>query len=380
MDKRNAKLQQLLQMLKLRWQAGELPRRCTIEKEGRTEEYLPDAARPGVFVSGRGTELVLEDVAEALEKQLQNIKHAVVSFFERGTVVRLQVLPGDVKLSFNTQDAPVEHRQPQYGTRQQFIRVEEARELLQALGLVTAEGDVRADRRRKFYQVDRFVELIDEMVESWDAERPLTVLDCGCGKSYLSFVLNYWLKERRRIPCRIVGIDDNPQVVKSSREIQKQLGYANMEFVASPILDYRPTGPVDMVLSLHACDTATDQALALGIYLGSKYIVAVPCCQAELRQRLDFGHWQSLARHNIFRNKLSDTITDGLRAAALEARGYRVSVTEYVSPLDTPKNIMLRATSTKNRGKQESYKDLQQHVRGVLPLEEYLDILAQRQP
>ncbi len=127
-----------------------------------------------------------------------------------------------------------------------------------------------------------------------------------------------------------------------------------------------------MVLSLHACDTATDEALALGIHLGVKYIIAVPCCQAALRERLDYSPWQEVVRHSIFRNRLSDVLTDGLRVAALEARGYRVSVVEYVSPLDTPKNIMLRAVKVKEKGEEEAYRRLLGLVRGLPPLEQYL--------
>lgn len=248
-------------------------------------------------------------------------------------------------------------------------------ELLQALGIASPEGKVRADRRRKYYQVDRFVELVDQILEEWDEPRPLTILDCGCGKSYLAFVLNYWLMEKRRFSCRIIGIDSNEEVIASSIGIQRRLNYRNMEFHKSSILEYKPAGPVDMILSLHACDTATDEALALGIFLNCKYIISVPCCQAALRQRIDYTPWQAIARHSIFRNRLADVLTDGLRTAALEARGYKVSVAEYVSPLDTPKNIMLRAVKTKDTADDTAYRQLQELVEGRLPLESFLQSL-----
>ena len=212
------------------------------------------------------------------------------------------------------------------------------------------------------------------MLEQWAGERPLTILDCGCGKSYLAFD---WLTEKRRIPCRVIGIDADEQVIASSRAIQRRLNYRNMEFFRGSILEYRPQGPVDMVLSLHACDTATDEALALGIHLGCKYIIAVPCCQAALRNRLDYSPWQAIAKHSIFRNRLADVLTDGLRVTALEARGYKVSVVEYVSPLDTPKNIMLRGVLTKKTGDGAPYQELKGRVEGVLPLEDCLQTLLQ---
>lgn len=138
---------------------------------------------------------------------------------------------------------------------------------------------------------------------------------------------------------------------------------------------YKPVGPVDMVLSLHACDTATDEALAQGIHLKSKYIIAVPCCQAALRERLDYSPWEAVAKHSIFRNRLADVLTDGMRTIGLTARGYKVSVVEYVSPLATPKNIMLRAIRTGEPGNWEPYDALQGLVEGSLPLEDCLNLL-----
>jgi len=181
------------------------------------------------------------------------------------------------------------------------------------------------------------------MLDSWPRTEELVVVDCGCGKSYLSFALNYYLVQVLGKKCRIIGIDNSRQVIESSQSIQKKLNYRNMEFYQVEVGDYEPQRQVHMVLSLHACDTATDQAIALGIKNKSRYIIAVPCCQAALTDELDYGALAAVVKHNIFKRRLADLLTDGLRVAALEAHGYKVSVAEYVSPLDTPKNIMLRA-------------------------------------
>lgn len=375
MDKRGKKLEQTIQMVMLRLQDKELQR---VEVQANDKKIVLKAQADPEILAGEGQQVSLAELPGYLVKSMTGVGRGLIQFVERGTVVNLDVLAKDVKMSISTLETPGGHQQPiEYGTRQQFIKIDEAMELLQALEIASPEGKVRADRRRKYYQVDRFVELVDEMLEQWNKERPLTILDCGCGKSYLSFVLNFWLTEKRRIPCRVIGIDGNEGVIKASRRIQNQLGYRNMEFHVSSILDFRPSGPVDMVLSLHACDTATDEALALGIHVGSKYIISVPCCQASLRDRIDYAPWQAVARHSIFRNRLSDVLTDGLRAAALEARGYQISVVEYVSPLDTPKNIMLRAVA---RGKRDAggYLALQNLVEGTLPLEKFLDDLENR--
>lgn len=375
MDKRTEKLRQSLALMVLRLKDNQLLQRIEIETPRGGNELSVSAGCPGLLRTDGGKEVPLEALAGYLERELQGTEKAWVRFVERGALVTLKVRGQEVTLNFSTLDSPLHQLPAESGTRQHFIKVREALPLLQALDIASPEGKVRADRRRKYYQVDRFVELVDEMVAEWDGKRPLTILDCGCGKSYLAFVLNYWLTEKRRMACRIIGIDVGPGVIASSRSIQQRLNYANMEFHQGSILTYRPPGPVDMILSLHACDTATDEALALGIHLGCKYIVSMPCCQAALRERLDYSPWQAVAKHNIFRNRLSDVLTDGLRTAALEARGYRVSVVEYVSPLDTPKNIMLRGIKN-GPGDGASYRQLQNLVQGTLPLESFLKTLA----
>lgn len=375
MDKRAQKLRQSLQMVMLRLSDSEVLQRVEVETPKGVEVFKAEAATPNTLRSEGGRQLPLNELPRFLAEIMEGVEKGSIRFVERGTLLTLAVLAQDVKLSMSTLEAPV-HQQPvETGTRQQFIKVGEALELLQALEIASPEGKVRADRRRKYYQVDRFVELVDEVLEQWNDKRPLTILDCGCGKSYLSFVLNYWLTEKRRISCRVIGIDANESVISTSRAIQQRLNYRNMEFHKSSILEYKPSDPVDMILSLHACDTATDEALALGIYWGSKYIISVPCCQAALRERIDYSPWQAVVRHSIFRNRLSDVLTDGLRTAALEARGYKVSVVEYVSPLDTPKNIMLRAVKAGEVGDSAAYSELQNLVQGILPLESFLQTL-----
>lgn len=375
MDKREEKLRRSLQMVMLRLTDNEVLQRVEIETPKGDQFFATDPLDPQVLHSDQGTQLSLGELPGFLAGVMANAERGYIRFIERGTLVTVAVLANDVKLSLSTLTSPLHQRPAETGTRQQFIKVEEALELLQALGIASPKGKVRADRRRKFYQVDRFVELVDQVLQGWDSQQPLTILDCGCGKSYLAFVLNYWLMEKLRIPCRVIGIDTNEEVIATSRGIQQSLHYRNMEFHKSSILQYKPSGPVDMILSLHACDTATDEALALGIFLNCKYIISVPCCQAALRQRIQYSPWQAIAKHSIFRNRLSDVLTDGLRAAALEARGYKVSVVEYVSPLDTPKNIMLRAVKASDSADASEYRNLQNLVEGPLPLEIYLKSL-----
>jgi len=218
-----------------------------------------------------------------------------------------------------------------------------ARPLLEAIGIAGPGGRVRRDRKRKYNQIVHLVGLLGGMLERLPEDRELLVVDCGCGKSQLLFVLNYVLTEHLSRRAHLVGIDSEPKAVDAARSLQRGLGYRNMEFQVSTIRSWpRPDG-TDLVLSLHACDTATDEALALGIVSGAQAIVSVPCCQRELATQLKYPELDAVLRHATLRMRFGDWLTDGLRALILESYGYDVDVTEYVSPLDTPKNILIRA-------------------------------------
>jgi len=188
----------------------------------------------------------------------------------------------------------------------------------------------------------------------------LYIMDVGCGKSYLSFVLNYYLTEVKKIKCHFIGIDISPQVIETSREIQKELGYRNMEFHAMDVKDFKDDRKIDVVLSLHACDTATDMALAFGVYKEADFIVAVPCCHKEMLKTYSYKPFEGIMKHGILKARLADTLTDGLRGLMLEEHGYEVSIVEYISPLETPKNLMIRAyrTGTPNEASKENADQL----------------------
>ncbi len=286
--------------------------------------------------------------------------HTTVIKLERGKL-STRILPRSA--ADRSETAAVEP-----GTRQAFIEAQSAAPLLTRLGIMAADGSIPPQRRRKLFQVDRFVELVDSMIRDWPRDRVLRVLDCGSGKSYLSFVLNHYLTDVRRLRCHFTGIDAERTLVQSSAALARDLGYRNMDFVHSSIAAHQPEQRVDLVLSLHACDTATDEALALGVAAEAWAIVAVPCCQAALTEQLEFGPLAPMARHGVFRRQLAATITDGLRALGLERHGYRVSVDRYVSALHTPKNTMLRARKSGaiNARKADEYAEACRAV-GVRP-------------
>ncbi len=225
--------------------------------------------------------------------------------------------------------------------RDYMIKANEAPALLKAIGILSKDGKIRNNMIRKYNQIDHFVELVRPMLEEDDSD-VVTVLDCGCGKSYLSFVLNYFIHDVLHRRCHITGVDISPAVIEASRRTAESLGYNNMEFICADLRTYRADRP-SMVISLHACDTATDMAMGLAVRSGAKNIACVPCCHRELLDRLKFPGMEAITRHGVFAARFNDLFTDGLRTLKLESEGYRTSVVEYISPLDTPKNLLILA-------------------------------------
>jgi SAM-dependent methyltransferase len=214
-----------------------------------------------------------------------------------------------------------------------------------------------ADKQR---QVQHYVELLRPL-PIWSRSGPLRIVDAGCGKAYMSLAL-YLHARRQGLDVELVGVDSNPEVVERVRAIADELGYEGTRFEAATILDY--TGareePVDLLVSLHACDTATDEAIAAGVRLGAEAIVLAPCCQHECLVQINHalaergpGVWGPLVEHGILRARLADLVTDSLRSSALEALGYRAEAIEFVAAEHTTKNLMIRAVKRPNRRRAE---------------------------
>ena len=241
--------------------------------------------------------------------------------------------------------------------RQYLIRVDQAAALLREIGILTADGKLKNDMIRKYNQIDHYVELVAPMFEQDDSDE-IVLLDCACGKSYLSFVMNYYLHEVLHRRCRVIGVDIKEHVIDESRAMAKRLGYHNMSFQCADLRVYQPPKNVTAVISLHACDIATDLALATALRARAKYIACVPCCHKELLDQYTMPGLEPLTRHGVFKARFNDVLTDSMRALKLEAEGYKVSVVEYISPLDTPKNLLIRAVRTgrENRRAKSDYE------------------------
>ncbi|MGB9594639.1 MAG: class I SAM-dependent methyltransferase [Candidatus Poribacteria bacterium] len=248
-----------------------------------------------------------------------------------------------------------------------IIDPDEASDLLKAIEIINPDGSSKADMTRKFIQIDNFIKIILPLLNKSSQNKKIFILDCGSGKSYLSFVMNYFLREKIRRNCHFYCIDTNVELIEKCKEIQKNLNYNNMEFYVSAIKDFQPNGEIDIVCSLHACDTATDEAIAKAITLNAPFLLVVPCCQHEVTNQLADHPLKAITRHGVYKSKLADLLTDGMRTLILEAFGYKVSITEYVSPIYTPKNILIQAEKiqAKNNMALKQYLELKKMFGGI---------------
>ena len=211
------------------------------------------------------------------------------------------------------------------------------------LGVMTQNGNIVNAHYDKFRQINRFLEYIEDILPSLPTGRELRILDFGCGKSYLTFAIYYYLKVLKGYPVRITGLDLKEDVIRHCNELAVKYGYDKLEFLCGDIAYYDGCSQVDMVVTLHACDTATDYALAKAVGWGAKVILSVPCCQHELNKQIKNDLLSPVLHYGILKERMAALMTDGLRAQILEANGYRTQILEFIDMAHTPKNLLIRA-------------------------------------
>ena len=221
---------------------------------------------------------------------------------------------------------------------------------LQDLGVMTAEGKIVRTKFDKFRQINRFLEFIQDVLPKLPREREIRILDFGCGKSYLTFAMYYYLHELQGLDVRILGLDLKEAVIRACNQLSQRYGYEKLRFLEGNIADYTGADEVDMVVTLHACDTATDFALAKAVGWKAKVILSVPCCQHELNGQMENELLRPILQYGLIKERLAALVTDGLRAQYLEREGYDVQVLEFIDMEHTPKNILLRAVRTGRKG------------------------------
>jgi len=233
-----------------------------------------------------------------------------------------------------------------------ILRENEPCAFLIALGIMTADGVIKAKMYNKFIQINRYLELISKSIEKLPYGRAVKIVDFGCGKGYLTFALYHYLVNIKSLNAEITGVDLKSEVISECRATAQKIDFNKLMFVCGDIKDIEEPNEIDMVISLHACDTATDEAIIKAIDWKSKIIIAAPCCQHELFGQINNDLFEPVIKHGVLKDKLSAILTDSFRGLALEAVGYDVSILEFTPPEHTAKNVMIRAEYTGRKSKE----------------------------
>ena len=211
------------------------------------------------------------------------------------------------------------------------------------LGVMTEKGKIITSRYDKFRQINRFLEFIEDILPRLAKDREVTILDFGCDKSYLTFAMYYYLKELKGYDVNIIGLDLKTDVIEKCNGLARKYGYEKLHFYQGDIADYEGVSAVDMVVTLHACDTATDFALAKAVEWGAQVILSVPCCQHEVNKQIRNELLEPVLHYGILKERMSALITDAVRANLLESKGYETQILEFIDMEHTPKNLLIRA-------------------------------------
>lgn len=249
---------------------------------------------------------------------------------------------------------------------------------LSKLGVCSESGEIYDKKRSKFRQINRFVEILDDIYYSLPCEGTLRVCDLCCGKSYLTFAVYYYLTALKGRTVVMYGVDLKKDVIDFCKETAKELAFGGMQFECGNIFDFDPKEKIHLVISLHACDIATDIVLSNAVRLDAEVILSTPCCHHEMMKQLDCPELSFVSEYSMFRQKMCDALTDALRCKRLEAAGYRVTALELIDPEETPKNIMIRAVKGRvSEKKKEAALAEYQAAITFLKVDPYLNKLLQ---
>jgi len=281
------------------------------------------------------------------------------------------VVDGDVKITKTKAQKSAEVQSLEHNKMKQYLIPESfIVEPLIDLGIFTKDGKILKAKYDKYKQINRFLELVNDVIKG-NPSGKLNIIDFGCGKSSLTFILYYFLKEVCKYDISIVGLDLKQDVIDNCNLIAKKYKYDSLKFIAGDIKDYTPSGEVDMVICLHACDTATDYALYSAIKWGAKSILAVPCCQHEVNSQINTEKFSIFTKHGIVKERISALMTDAVRANLLELNDYEAQILEFVDFSHSPKNLLIRAvkktTSESQKAKAKKEIDAVLSEYGIFP-------------
>lgn len=267
-------------------------------------------------------------------------------------------------------------------TKRYLLKEDVAVPFLIDLGVQKADGSIVRSRYDKYKQINRFLEFIEDILPALPVDREIRIVDFGCGKSYLTFAIYYYLHEVQGRDVVITGLDLKEDVIAHCNELSRRYGYHKLQFVKGDIAEYAEemqSDGVDMVVTLHACDTATDYALEKAVKWGTKVILSVPCCQHEVNKQISCETLRPILQYGIIKERMSALITDALRAELLKAEGYETDLLEFIDMEHTPKNILIRAVKKEERNEAKRQRALEQvaEITGFLQIEPTLQRLLQ---
>ena len=250
---------------------------------------------------------------------------------------------GQVTVKYKSHE--IKEKEPLAHNRKKVYLIEEGvpADFLVELGVMNSQGLVHKNKYDKFRQINRFLEFIDDIIPKLERNKQIRILDFGCGKSYLTFAMYYYLKKVKNIDVAITGLDLKEDVIKTCNALAKKLSYDNLEFLNGDIANYDKESKVDMVVTLHACDTATDYAIYKAVKWDAKVILSVPCCQHEINKQIKNDMLNPVLKYGILKERISALVTDGIRAEVLEEYGYDAQILEFIDMEHTPKNLLIRA-------------------------------------
>jgi SAM-dependent methyltransferase len=287
----------------------------------------------------------------------------------------LTLLPDKVKVkkkaaSKQATETITHNRQKEY-----LIEQSQPISYLVALGIMNAQGRIYTQKMAKYRQINRFLEMVADILPHLDRARPMHVIDFGCGKAYLTFALYDYLKRVCGYDVRMVGLDLKETVIQACQQLAEELGFEGLRFQLGDIAAYAPQDAVDLVVALHACDTATDAALAIAVRWQAKVILAAPCCQHELNGQVRCAALDAVLHYGLLRERFAALATDAVRACLLEAAGYQTQILEFIDSAHTPKNLLIRAVKGNTAKQREQAAQRYAAVKGALHIQPKLDAL-----
>lgn len=330
-----------------------------------------------VFHRNMGTEETVEYLLNRLERFFRQAElesalgSAVILVSKKGRVTaKLRKKAPDRPVSM----VPMSHNRIKHYILQEGIPVP----FLVDLGVMMKDGSIVKSHYDKFRQINRFLEMLEDVLPDLNQNRENTIIDFGCGKSYLTFAMYYYLNELKKYPARIIGLDLKEDIISRCSDLAAAYGYDGLSFCCGDIASYTCTERVDMVVTLHACDLATDYALAKAVSWGAGVILSVPCCQHQLNKQIGSKLLEPVLQYGLIKERMAALYTDAIRAQVLEHMGYRTQILEFIDMEHTPKNILIRAV--KQGEIKDNEKELRELTRFLQVTPEIMELLMPESP